>query len=63
MRIMIFNFAYRSALPYQLVYSQNRANAIGAYAFWYGKESDILMDAFGYCAGSALAGRLWPAAC
>lgn len=29
-------------------------------AFWYGKESDIVMDVAGYAAGSALAERYWP---
>lgn len=29
-------------------------------AFWYGKESDIVMDVAGYCLGSALAEKYWP---
>jgi hypothetical protein len=29
-------------------------------AFWYGKESDIIVDIAGYCVGSALAERYWP---
>jgi hypothetical protein len=29
-------------------------------AFWYGKESDIVVDALGYALGSALASRFWP---
>jgi hypothetical protein len=30
-------------------------------AYWYGKESDIVMDAGAYAAGSYLAERYWPA--
>lgn len=29
-------------------------------AFWYGKESDIVMDVAGYCLGSAFAEKYWP---
>ena len=29
-------------------------------AFWYGKESDIVVDMIGYCLGSAAALRWWP---
>lgn len=29
-------------------------------AFWYGKESDIVVDIFGYCVGSAWASKYWP---
>ena len=29
-------------------------------AYWYGKESDIIMDVAGYSIGSALADRYWP---
>lgn len=29
-------------------------------AFWYGKESDIIMDVLGYCVGSAWASKYWP---
>lgn len=29
-------------------------------AYWYGKESDLVMDFAGYCVGSALAERYWP---
>jgi hypothetical protein len=29
-------------------------------AFWYGKESDIVVDTLGYCIGSAWASRYWP---
>jgi len=29
-------------------------------AYWYGKESDIVVDALGYCIGSAWATRYWP---
>ncbi|MCE7959507.1 MAG: hypothetical protein DYH06_16465, partial [Acidobacteria bacterium ACB2] len=32
-------------------------------AYWYGKESDIVMDIVGYCLGSAIAGRYWPNEC
>lgn len=32
-------------------------------AYWYGKESDIVMDILGYCIGSALAERYWPNEC
>lgn len=31
-----------------------------ADAYWYGKESDIIMDVFGYAIGSSLAERYWP---
>ena len=31
-------------------------------AFWYGKESDIVVDMIGYCLGSAAALRWWPPA-
>jgi hypothetical protein len=33
-----------------------------ADAYWYGKESDIVMDAIGYAVGSALGARFWPPA-
>ncbi len=29
-------------------------------AFWYGKESDIVVDILGYCVGSAIASKFWP---
>jgi hypothetical protein len=29
-------------------------------AYWYGKESDIVVDMVGYCLGSAWASRYWP---
>jgi hypothetical protein len=29
-------------------------------AYWYGKESDIIMDMIGYCIGSAVAEKYWP---
>ena len=29
-------------------------------AYWYGKESDIVVDMVGYCIGSALSSRYWP---
>jgi hypothetical protein len=29
-------------------------------AFWYGKESDVLMDVFGYAVGSCFAEKYWP---
>jgi len=29
-------------------------------AYWYGKESDIVVDMAGYCLGSAWAERYWP---
>jgi hypothetical protein len=29
-------------------------------AYWYGKESDILVDALGYAIGSVLAEKYWP---
>ena len=34
-----------------------------ADAYWYGKESDIIMDMLGYCLGSAAAQRYWPEPC
>lgn len=30
-------------------------------AYWYGKQSDVLMDMIGYAVGSELAARWWPA--
>lgn len=33
-----------------------------ADAYWYGKESDIVMDVCGYAVGSALAEKYWPPA-
>jgi hypothetical protein len=32
-------------------------------AYWYGKESDIVVDIFGYSVGSWAANRFWPNAC
>ena len=29
-------------------------------AYWYGKESDVIADMFGYCIGSSLATIYWP---
>lgn len=29
-------------------------------AYWYGKESDIVVDMLGYCLGSVWADRYWP---
>jgi hypothetical protein len=29
-------------------------------AYWYGKESDIVMDMAGYCLGSAFSEKYWP---
>ena len=29
-------------------------------AYWYGKESDIIVDILGYCIGSAWASKYWP---
>jgi hypothetical protein len=29
-------------------------------AYWYGKESDMIMDVAGYAVGSALAEKFWP---
>lgn len=29
-------------------------------AYWYGKESDVVVDIFGYSLGSAWAERFWP---
>jgi hypothetical protein len=29
-------------------------------AYWYGKESDIIVDLLGYCIGSAWASKHWP---
>ena len=32
-------------------------------AYWYGKESDIIMDVAGYVLGSAFAEKYWPNPC
>ena len=29
-------------------------------AFWYGKQSDIVVDTLGYCLGSAISAAHWP---
>ncbi len=55
----------------ELTVSGNRVQLIGDQdkdgnltgdetAYWYGKESDIVMDILGYCIGSAWATKYWP---
>ena len=46
----------------QLIGDQdNEGNTTGNDdAYWYGKESDIIMDVLGYCIGSAWASKYWP---
>ena len=46
----------------QLIGEQDSAgNSTGNNdAYWYGKESDIVVDAIGYCLGSAWADKYWP---
>lgn len=46
----------------QLIGDQDKDGNItgGDDAFWYGKESDIIVDACGYAIGSLLADWYWP---